>query len=431
MAKRKKRRIRLDRVLILIGAMALCLTLVFGVISGIFNLFNPKIIANEYRKPNVEIKLTNEKIISDVYSKKNMGTDDKLIYAIHTPKLDNEEANQEIQNFINRIIEEKATVTHIDYESTQAFGQYKSYIITANLYGNIEDLVPTNKIKTEQLFINFDNDNLIDLEDCVRGKVISKLAKDTETKEEEVKLSKITEKGVQIDVLGKKIEYPYDDTSFVMNNENIKTLLKYEKIDVEERELDPNKPMIALTFDDGPNPKNAEKILSILEKVDGRATFFQLGSLMEQYPETVRKIVESGSEVASHSYKHDMLTTIPLEDAVADVESVNDIFFSLTGNEIKLLRPPYGAYNTELKEGITERIVLWDVDTRDWDNRNPQKIIDETKKYAKDGSIVLLHEIYSTTVTALEDIVKYYHEQGYQFVTVSELHEMLEAKKQQ
>lgn len=428
MGRKKKRRIRWDRVLILVGGFALCLTLVFSVISGIFNLINPKIIADEYRKPNIETKLTNEKIDSDVYSKKNMETDNKLIYAIHVPKLENEEASQRIQEFVNKMIEEKAIVTHIDYESNEAFGQYKSYVITANLYGNIEDLVPSDIIKTEQLFINFDKDTLIDLDNCVRGKVISKLAKETELNEYDLQLSKITEKGIQIDASGKKVEYPYDDTSFVMNNQNIKTLLKHEKIEVEKRELDPSKPMIALTFDDGPNPANAEKILAALEKVGGRATFFQLGSLMEKYPETVRKIVASGSEVASHSYGHDQLTTKPLEDAIADIQSVNDIFFSLTGNEIKLVRPPYGSYSTELEKAIPEKIVTWTVDTMDWSSRNPQKIVEETKKSARDGSIVLLHEIYSTTVTAAEELIQYYNEQGYQLVTVSELLEMKENK---
>lgn len=424
----KRRRIRIDRLLILVGALILCIMLVFGVISGIFNLLNPKLIADEYRKPNTEIKLSTDKIDSDVYSKKNKETDSKMIYAIHVPKLENEEVNQQIQDFVNKMIKEKATVTHIDYESNQAFGQYESYIITANLYENIDELIPSNVTKTEQLFINFDGESLIDLEDCIRGKAISKIAKENNTNEDMLQLSKVTEKGIQINVEGKKIEYPYDDTSFVMNNQNIKTLLKYEKIEVEERELDPSKPMIALTFDDGPNPANAEKILAALEKVGGRATFFQLGSLMEKHPETVRKIVASGSEVASHSYGHDQLTTKPLEDAIADIQSVNDIFFSLTGNEIKLVRPPYGSYSKEIEEAITEKIVLWNVDTRDWESRNTQKTVETTKKYAYDGAIVLMHEIYSSSATAAEELINYYHEQGYQLVTVSELFEMKENK---
>lgn len=424
----KRRRIRIDRLLILVGALVLCIMLVFGVISGIFNLLNPKLIADEYRKPNTEIKLSTDKIDSDVYSKKNKETDSKMIYAIHVPKLENEEVNQQIKDFVNKMIEEKAMVTHIDYESNQAFGQYKSYVITANLYENIDELIPSNIIKTEQLFINFDGESLIDLDDCVRGKVISQIANDKKVEKDKVVLSKITDKGIQIDVEGSKINYPYDDSSFVMKNDKIKTLLKYEKINVEKRQLDPNKPMIALTFDDGPNPANAEKILAALNKVGGRATFFQLGSLMEKYPETVRKIVESGSEVASHSYGHDELTKKPLEEALADIQYVNDIFFSLTGNEIQLLRPPYGSYSSELEKAIPEKIVTWTVDTMDWSSRNPQKIVEETKKSARDGSIVLLHEIYSTTVTAAEELIQYYHEQGYQLVTVSELLEMKENK---
>lgn len=420
--RRKRRRIRMDRVFILIGAGLLSLVLIFGAIFGIYKLINPRIIADEYGKPNT-IKLETDKINSNVYKEKNKETGEKLIYAIHTPKFKNE-MDQTVEAFVNKMIEEKAIVTHIDYESTEAFSQYKSYVITATLYESIDGMNPLNAVKTEQLFIHFDKDTFIELDDCLRGKAISKIAKENGANEDEVKLSKITETGVEIDILGKKVNYPYDETSFVMKNDNIKTLLKGDRIEIPKREIDPNKPMVAFTFDDGPSPGNTERILAALDKVSGRATFFQLGQLMERYPETVLAVAKQGSEIANHSYDHDWLTDKSLDDAKADISSVNDIAFSLTGNEILLLRPPFGAYNTAIKEGITEKVVMWDVDTRDWESRNTESIINMTKQYTYDGAIVLFHDIHSATIPAVEQLIEYYDSLGYQFVTVSELYEV-------
>lgn len=419
---RRKRRIRMDRVLILLGACLLSLILIFGAMFGIYKLINPRIIADEYGKPNT-VKLEDDKIDSNVYSEKNKETGEKLIYAIHVPEFKNE-FDQQIEEFVNKMIEEKAAVTHIDYESNQAFNQYKSYVITATLYESIDGLNPLKAIKTEQMFMNFDSNAFIELDDCIRGKAISEVAKTNSATEEDLKLVKITESGIEIDALGKKVNYAYDDTSFIMKNENIKTLLKGDRIEIEKREIDPNKPMVAFTFDDGPSPGNTERILAALDKVGGRATFFQLGYLMETYPETVQAVAKQGSEVANHSYDHDWLTEKSLEDAKADISSVNDIAFSLTGNEIQLLRPPYGAYNKAIQEGITEKLVMWDVDTRDWESRNTESIINMTKQYTYDGAIVLFHDIHSATIPAVEQLIEYYNSQGYQFVTVSELYEI-------
>lgn len=413
----------MDRVFILIGIGLLSLVLVFGAIFGIYKLINPRIIADEYGKPNTT-KLEDDKINSDVYKEKDKESGENFIYSIHIPEFKNETIDQQIEDFVNKMIEEKAIVTHIDYESNQAYSQYKSYVITATLYESIDGINPLNVIKSEQLFMNFDSDALIELEDCIRGKAISKVAKENGVTEEELKLSRITESGIEIDVLGKKVNYAYDETSFVMKNENIKTLLKGNRIKIEKREIDPNKPMVAFTFDDGPSPGNTERILAALEKVGGRATFFQLGYLMENYPETVQAVAKAGSEVANHSYDHDWLTEKSLEAAKEDISSVNDIAFSLTGNEILLLRPPYGAYNKAIKEGITEKLVMWDVDTRDWESRNTEAIIDMTKKYTYDGAIVLFHDIHSATIPAVEQLIEYYDSLGYQFVTVSELYEI-------
>ena len=222
--------------------------------------------------------------------------------------------NQKVNDFVNGVIEEKAVVTHIDYESNSAFNQYKSYVITATLYESIDKINPLNVVKTEQLFIHFDKDTFIELDDCLRGKAISKVAKENGATEEELKLSKITETGVEIDVLGKKVNYPYDETSFVMKNENIKTLLKGDRIEIPKREIDPNKPMVAFTFDDGPSSDSTSQILEIVNKNKVKATFFVLGSNVDARPELVKQ------ESADHQAKLTGLGEKDKEDIVFGIE---------------------------------------------------------------------------------------------------------------
>ena len=424
---KRKRRIRIGRVLLLIAGVVLCAILLIGGFLAVKGLFKKDIIAAEFANAKTELKLEDDKIDNQVYEEKDPDTNESMIFALHLPSFSDDEAQQQLNAFVEQLKSEKAKVTHIDYESSAAFSQYKSYVITATVYDDMDGLNPINPLKTEKLYINFDGDQKIKLDNCLRTKAIRELALSGSCDTEAVKLMKITEKGLVLDVNGSETAFDYDDhdTSFIMNNDHIPSILKYEKINVEKREIDPNKPMVAFTFDDGPAPGNTEKILAALEKVQGRATFFELGSLMEIYPDTVRAVTESGSEVASHSYDHtyDWMNGMTLEEAMADLNKVDDIYFSLTGNDISLFRPPFGSSIPSLKESITEKIIYWDVDTRDWESKNTEKVIEMCKKYTYDGAIVLFHDIHATTIPAVVELIDYYDSMGYQFVTVSELYE--------
>lgn len=424
---KRKRRIRIGRVLILIAGCFLCILLLIGGFLTIRKFFKNDIISSEYANAQMEIKLEGEKIIDQVYEEKDPDTGESMIYALHLPSFSNSDAQETLNTFVEQIKNEKAKVTHIDFESSSAFSQYKSYAITATTYDEIESLQPFNELKSETIYFHFDQDELIDINDCMRTKAIRQLALEHSCDQNAIVLKKITESGLVIEIDGSELDYSYKDhdTSFIMDNANVPSILTNDRIIVEKREIDPNKPMIAFTFDDGPAPGNTERILAALEKVNGRATFFELGSLMEIYPDTVRAVVESGSEVASHSYDHtyDWMNGMTLDEAVADLNKVDDIFFSLTGNDLSLFRPPFGSSISSLKESITEKIVYWDVDTRDWESRDTDKVIEMCKKYTYDGAIVLFHDIHATTIPAVEQLIQYYDSLGYQFVTVSELYE--------
>ena len=194
-----------------------------------------------------------------------------------------------------------------------------------------------------------------------------------------------------------------------------------EKPEEQKTEITDRK-MVALTFDDGPHPVHTNAILDILEKYDARATFFDLGYLVEKYPDVVKREAALGCEVASHSYDHSNFNKLTPAQITADVKRTDAAFQKALGKSPASFRPPYGNCNESVKGYIPLPIYLWSVDTLDWKNRNANSIVNEVKKFSNlDGKVILLHGIYSSTAEATAILVPYLQEQGYELVTVSEL----------
>ncbi|MBR6186502.1 MAG: polysaccharide deacetylase family protein [Clostridia bacterium] len=194
------------------------------------------------------------------------------------------------------------------------------------------------------------------------------------------------------------------------------------------RVIDPGKPMIALTFDDGPS-EETERILAVLEEYNARATFCVIGNKVENYVNVVKRTLAGGNEIASHTWNHSKLTSLSAASIRSQLQKTNDLIRELTGYEVKVLRPPYGSVNKNVRSVCAElgmTIALWQVDTEDWETRNANKTYNALKKGAKDGVIVLFHDLYKTTASAVEKAIPELIEKGYQLVTVSELLSFLE-----
>ena len=184
--------------------------------------------------------------------------------------------------------------------------------------------------------------------------------------------------------------------------------------------VNPKKPMVALTFDDGPGPYT-ERLLKCLKENDAVATFFLVGSSVERYQSTVKKAYQMGCEIGNHSWNHPQLTQLDGAALAAQIGNTNRVIKSACGHEPTLLRPPYGAYNSTVGAAAGMPLILWDVDTLDWKTRNVQSTVTSVMTDAKDGSIVLMHDIHLPTVEAVERIIPMLKQKGYQLVTVSEL----------
>lgn len=189
-------------------------------------------------------------------------------------------------------------------------------------------------------------------------------------------------------------------------------------------EIDPSKPMVAITMDDGPNPDTTNKILDVFEDNYAKATFFCLGENAGYYPETVQREYELGMEVGTHTQSHKQLTTLSGSELTNEIQESVDAIKKATGVAPILMRPPYGAINKEvLAEAKKQDLcaVNWSLDTEDWKTKNA----DDTYKMvmtATDGDVVLLHDIHEYNINAVERFVPDLIAEGYQLVTVSEMY---------
>ncbi len=198
-----------------------------------------------------------------------------------------------------------------------------------------------------------------------------------------------------------------------------------EKVDIEintERKIDPSKPMVALTFDDGPNPNSTPRILDALEKNKCVATFFDLGTCMSNYPDITKREEAIGCEVGSHTYGHKNLDNLSKEQILEDIKNAEIVYKNTLGHDLTLVRPPYGNANSIVKLTLNYPLINWDVDTLDWKSKNKDSIIAEVKKVGNlDGRIILMHSIYNSTADAVEELIPQLLNEGYQLVTISEL----------
>ena len=180
---------------------------------------------------------------------------------------------------------------------------------------------------------------------------------------------------------------------------------------------------MALTFDDGPS-SFTDRLLDCLEKNKAKATFFMVGKEIEYFSDEVKRMKELGCELGNHSYSHADLTNLSPEDISAEIGAVDELLVKLTGQGATVGRPPYGSVNSSVKSVVGTPMVLWSVDTLDWESQNPQQIAEIVRSQAKDGSIILMHDIFSTSVDAAEIFIPEMIKEGYQFVTVHKLAEI-------
>lgn len=341
-----------------------------------------------------------------------------------------EPVNAYIDSVLMDFIDEQPTDKKVaKYKRAALTNTIDSYKVNDNIYGI---RVTTNLKK-------------VDSEDY--NTIIKTFNYDKETGEE-VTLGNLFKKGYE-DVVGSYDQLLLKSQSMLLYNgqENkevqynslkdftIRNVLLADNLKMSQEEydemfkgkIDPDQKMIAITFDDGPHPTNTQKILDALEKYGGRATFFMLGQNAQEYPDAVKAVYESGSEIGIHTWNHPQLTKLSSDKILKQVQDTSDVIYELTGYRPKIVRPPYGAINDTVKTTLKDYpLICWNIDSEDWKSKDENVFVPRVMKDVSDGDIVLLHDIHNTTVPGAEKIIKQLTEQGYQLVTVSELLEVKE-----
>ena len=180
-----------------------------------------------------------------------------------------------------------------------------------------------------------------------------------------------------------------------------------------------NLKQVALTFDDGPSAQTP-KLLDYLREKDVKVTFFLVGNRINEFKNTVQQEVKDGHEIGYHSYSHQMQPQLSNDRIISDFEKSNNLLKDLTGAEFTVWRTPGGDYNQRVLDCIDLPHIYWSVDTRDWEHRNTYKVYSSVIN-SSDGAIVLMHDLYGSTVDGAIQAIDEMLEGDYEFMTVTEL----------
>ncbi len=190
-----------------------------------------------------------------------------------------------------------------------------------------------------------------------------------------------------------------------------------------------NGKLVALTFDDGPWPQSTARILNILRQEGVHATFFMLGNQAKRYPDLAKRVVAEGHTVGNHTLGHRELSAVSQAEVRRQILGGKRAIWHATGVETNLLRPPYGAMDSDawrVVRRLNQNAVLWDVDSEDWTKPGTKKIVNGVVRAVRPGSVVLFHDgggDRRQTAAALKYVIRKLRARGYTFVTIDEMHE--------
>lgn len=187
------------------------------------------------------------------------------------------------------------------------------------------------------------------------------------------------------------------------------------------RVIDPNRPMVALTFDDGPYAPVGNQIMDCLAAYGGKATFYVVGSRCASYQAEMQRMAAEGHEIGNHTYEHKYLNKLPPDQILYQVNRGSEAIQAACGVVPATMRLPGGNKNSTVLANIHVPIIMWSIDTLDWKTRNTQNTVDKVLGTVRDGDVVLMHELYRQTGDAAVQIIPALVERGFQLVTVSEL----------
>ena len=187
------------------------------------------------------------------------------------------------------------------------------------------------------------------------------------------------------------------------------------------RVIDPSRPMVALTFDDGPFAPVGNQIMDCLAQYGGKATFYVVGNRCGAYREEMQRMVAEGHEIGNHTYSHKYLQKLGAAEIQSQIQKGSEAIQATAGVAPATVRLPGGNKNATVLANVNAPMIMWSIDTLDWKTKNTANTVSAVLGAIRDGDIVLMHELYGANGNAAVQIIPALVEQGYQLVTVSEL----------
>ena len=219
------------------------------------------------------------------------------------------------------------------------------------------------------------------------------------------------------------VTYSFDENGYIQTGWVTKGVKDYYFNDDGSYDSSQVRPMLALTFDDGPG-QYTDELLDCLEENNAHATFFMLGQNVSQYPDAPKRMLELGCEIGSHSWDHTQLTTIDIDAVAKQFSDTDNALIQACGQAATVARAPYGDGNSDIYNTVNKPFFMWSLDTEDW------KLLDADGDYnavmngdLTDGSIILMHDIHEPSVQAALRLIPDLIAKGYKLVTVSEMAE--------
>lgn len=311
------------------------------------------------------------------------------------------------------------TQVTLDYRSKDVYDHYTSVLFK-------ESVKTEDKENIAYYSVNYDKrtQQLMTCDDVLRGQYRRDLLDNIKT--DEIIAMEINEKNVDVYLnngSSKTINYAQQSSYIALTDPNIPSLYQKEPLTIAQPQtIDPDKPMVALTFDDGPNPNTTPELLDLLKQYDARATFFMVGTNAANYPDIVQRICQEGHQLGNHSWEHlDFSLMSSADEIIENYQKADDVIFAACGHDAAVVRPPYGSMSELYDQTVDRPSILWSIDTRDWESHDPVAIENTIDQYIGDGSVILLHDIHADSVEAMKSVLPKLKEKGYQFVTIDDL----------
>ena len=344
---------------------------------------------------------------------------DNSFVSINYPKTNIKKINKYIKKDVDEIMK---VFNELDSEGKELNIDY-TYNVVNNNYINIslKKYISYNNYQTEYVstyVFDKESNKLLNIDDIIydSNKYQEKLTDKFIFDEEYITFFSIHHNKIKED----KIKLDTNNTKISIEKKEETNFVTYETVN---KTIDSNKPIIALTFDDGPS-KYTNQIIDLLKEYNCNATFFVLGNKVKIYKDTIKESINNGNEIGNHSYNHKWLSRLKIEDIKEQINKTQDILKEEVNYTPILLRPTYGSVNKKIKNNTNLEIVLWNIDTLDWKIKSSKKIAERSLSQIKDRSIILMHDTYKRTYEALKIMIPKLIDDGYQCVTISELNKI-------